>query len=82
MASGVQSRAVISCFCCYCCWPILLLQTVALSNITIFCGAIANAMFNLPRKHPFKPGPLIDYDLLLLVSRQAGRQQGQQALRC
>lgn len=50
----------------YCAWSYLP-QTVALSNITIFSGAIANMMFNLPRKHPFKAGPIIDYDLLLLV---------------
>lgn len=44
------------------------LQTVALSNVTIFAGAVTNMFFNLPRRNPFKPGPIIDYDLLLLVS--------------
>lgn len=43
-------------------------QTVALSNAAIFAAAITNLMFNLPRKNPVKPGPIIDYDLLLLVS--------------
>lgn len=57
-----------------CCRPVLChavsccaVQTVALSNVTILAGAITNAMFNMPRKNPFKPGPIIDYDLLLLV---------------
>jgi hypothetical protein len=31
-------------------------------------------MFNLPRQHPFRPGPIIDYDLLLLVRGQRERQ--------
>lgn len=44
-----------------------MLQTVALSNVTIFSGAVTNMLFNLPRKNPFKGGPIIDYDLLLLV---------------
>jgi hypothetical protein len=44
------------------------LQTVALSNIAQLAGALTNLVFNLPRKNPFRPGPLIDYDLLLLVS--------------
>jgi hypothetical protein len=44
------------------------LQTVALSNLAIFAGSIANLMFNMPRQNPVNPGPLIDYDLLLLVS--------------
>lgn len=50
----------------------LLCQTVALSNVTIFAGAITNMLFNVPRKHPFKAGPIIDYDLLLLVRHTVG----------
>lgn len=42
------------------------IQTVALSNVTIFTGAVTNMLLNLPRKNPFKGGPIIDYDLLLL----------------
>jgi hypothetical protein len=59
---------VLTCQELWCALLLLLLQTVALSNITIFAGAITNMVFNLPRKNPFKPGPIIDYDLLLLVS--------------
>jgi hypothetical protein len=29
-------------------------------------------LFNLPRKNPFKGGPIIDYDLLLLVRGRGG----------
>lgn len=43
------------------------LQTVALSNVAIFAGAITNMVFNVPRKNPVRPGPVIDYDFLLLV---------------
>lgn len=45
---------------------------MALSNVTIFAGAITNMLFNVPRKHPFKAGPIIDYDLLLLVRHTVG----------
>jgi hypothetical protein len=38
-----------------------------LSNLAIFAGSIANLIFNMPRQNPVHPGPLIDYDLLLLV---------------
>jgi hypothetical protein len=40
---------------------------VALSNITIFGGALANAAFNVGARHPLKPGPLIDWDLALVM---------------
>jgi hypothetical protein len=40
---------------------------VALSNITIFGGALANAAFNVGRQHPLRPGPLIDWDLALVM---------------
>lgn len=32
-------------------------------------------LFNLPRKNPFKGGPIIDYDLLLLVREVGGGGQ-------
>ena len=38
---------------------------VALSNITIVGGAIANFLFNAPRRH--NDGPLIDWDLILVM---------------
>jgi uncharacterized membrane protein YfcA len=40
---------------------------VALSNISILSSAVANMLFNLPRKSPYRPGPLIDWDLVLLL---------------
>jgi len=40
---------------------------VALSNITILASAVANLIFNVPRRSPLRPGaPLIDWDLVLL----------------
>jgi hypothetical protein len=47
--------------------PAPALQTVALSNVAGFASALANLAFNMPRKNPVTPGPIIDYDLLLLV---------------
>lgn len=47
------------------------LQTVALSNVAGFAGALANLAFNMPKQNPVTPGPIIDYDLLLLVRRTA-----------
>ena len=38
---------------------------VALSNVTIFGGSIANLLMNLPKRHPLTDRPLIDWDLLL-----------------
>lgn len=40
---------------------------VALSNVTILSGSVANTCFNVFKRHPFKPRPLIDYDLILLL---------------
>ena len=34
---------------------------VALSNITIVGGTLANFAFNCGRAHPLRPGPLIDW---------------------
>lgn len=42
------------------------IAAVALSNITILASAIANLIFNVPRKSVLRPGPLIDWDLVLL----------------
>lgn len=47
---------------------VLVVQAVALSNVACLASAVTNLMFNISRKNPVKPGPLIDYDLLLLVS--------------
>lgn len=40
--------------------------SVALSNITILASAVANMIFNVPRRSPLRKGPLIDWDLVLL----------------
>ncbi|GAB4818572.1 hypothetical protein N2152v2_005618 [Parachlorella kessleri] len=40
---------------------------VALSNVTIFGGALVNAAFNFGARHPFKAAPLIDWDLALVM---------------
>lgn len=42
------------------------IAAVALSNVTILASAVANLIFNLPRKSILRPGPLIDWDLVLL----------------
>ena len=38
-----------------------------MSNFTILGGAIANTMWNAFRRHPERPGPLIDWDLILAM---------------
>lgn len=40
---------------------------VAMSNFTIVGGACANLLFNINRRHSFKPKPLIDWDLILVM---------------
>lgn len=40
---------------------------VAVSNWTIFGGALANLYFNLWKRHPEKPAPLIDWDVILVM---------------
>jgi hypothetical protein len=40
---------------------------VALSNVTIVGGTLANLAFNVRRKHPLRQGPLIDWDLILVM---------------
>ena len=40
---------------------------VALSNVTIVGGTLTNFAFNVGRRHPLRPGPLIDWDLILVM---------------
>jgi hypothetical protein len=40
---------------------------VAMSNVTIVGGTLANFAFNVGRRHPQGPGPLIDWDLILVM---------------
>lgn len=40
---------------------------MALSNITVLGGAVANLCCNLRRRHPALPKPLIDWDLILVM---------------
>eukprot|EP00877_Chromochloris_zofingiensis_P000977 jgi/Chrzof1/10880/Cz05g15230.t1 len=42
-------------------------QAVALSNITIMGGAIANFALNIHRRHPQLNQPLIDWDLIMVM---------------
>lgn len=39
---------------------------VALSNITILASSVANLGFNISRRNVLRPGPLIDWELVLL----------------
>ena len=40
---------------------------VALSNITIVGGSVANFAFNVGKRHHFMDRPLIDWDLILVM---------------
>lgn len=40
---------------------------MALSNITIVGGTLANLAFNVQRRHPARHGPLIDWDLIMVM---------------
>ena len=40
---------------------------MALSNLTIVGGAIANFAFNVHRRHPGGDKPLIDWDLIMVM---------------
>lgn len=40
---------------------------VALSNITIVGGTLTNFAFNVWRRHPLRAGPIIDWDLILVM---------------
>jgi uncharacterized membrane protein YfcA len=42
-------------------------QSVALSNMTILGGALANLVCNINRKHPRANRSLIDWDLILVM---------------
>lgn len=42
-------------------------QAVALSNITILGGALANFLANTSRRHPSLDRPLIDWDLTMVM---------------
>lgn len=42
-------------------------QSVALSNITILGGAVANFIANSTKRHAFRDGPLIDWDLIMVM---------------
>jgi len=39
-------------------------HAIPLSNITVFGGAIANTILNLPKRHPLADRPLTDWDLI------------------
>ena len=40
---------------------------MALSNLTIVGGALANFAFNINRRHPGGDKPLIDWDLIMVM---------------
>ncbi len=42
-------------------------SAVALSNVTIVGGTLTNFAFNVGRRHPLRPGPLVDWDLILVM---------------
>jgi hypothetical protein len=42
-------------------------QAVALSNITILGGAVANFIANSRKRHAFRDTPLIDWDLIMVM---------------
>ena len=42
-------------------------HAIPLSNITVFGGAIANVMLNMPKRHPIADRPLVDWDLILVM---------------
>ena len=42
-------------------------NAVALSNLTIVGGALANFAFNVNRRHPSGEKPLIDWDLIMVM---------------
>jgi hypothetical protein len=54
--------------CCICCPAgFTPAQAVALSNITILGGSLANFIANSSRRHPVLNRPLIDWDLILVM---------------
>lgn len=42
-------------------------HAIPLSNVTILGGAIANTMFNCPKRHPSFDRPVIDWDMILIM---------------
>jgi uncharacterized membrane protein YfcA len=42
-------------------------HAIPLSNVTVFGGAVANTLLNLPKRHPFADRPLIDWDIIVLM---------------
>lgn len=42
-------------------------HAIPLSNVTVFGGAIANVMLNMPKRHPIADRPLVDWDLILVM---------------
>lgn len=42
-------------------------RAIPLVNVTVFGGAVANTMMNVPKRHPLVDRPLIDWDLILVM---------------
>lgn len=42
-------------------------HAIPLSNVTILGGAIANTLFNCPKRHPKYDRPVIDWDMILVM---------------
>ncbi|KAG1681182.1 hypothetical protein FOA52_015625 [Chlamydomonas sp. UWO 241] len=42
-------------------------QAVALSNVTVLGSSFGNAILNIGKRHPSHDGPLIDWDLILIM---------------
>lgn len=42
-------------------------HAIPLSNVTVFGGAIANFILNMPKRHPSVDRPCVDWDLILVM---------------
>jgi Sulfite exporter TauE/SafE len=42
-------------------------HAIPLSNVTVFGGAVANAVLNANKRHPLTDRPLVDWDLILVM---------------
>ena len=42
-------------------------RAIPLVNVTVFGGAIANTILNVPKRHPLIDRPLVDWDLILVM---------------
>lgn len=42
-------------------------HAIPLSNVTVFGGACANYLLNMPKRHPLADRPLTDWDLILVM---------------